>query len=273
MLDATPCKFMDLPQWYLEPILIRQASNKGIIYRFNTELVDFARDKHGILSVVKDLNFGTTYEIRSKYIFGADGGRSFVARKGNFEFDMKPSLGIACNILFEANLEGRMDGREAQLQIVSKPDRKSRFGIGPIVRQIRPWHEWMLVVFTPGATEDPFQDLTPQSQELISYIKECFGDDSINVTVKRIDPWTVRENVAHQFSQSGDTFLVRNPAIHTTTGINLTLCSWETQPTGILQHWGTYLCVYPELANREKTRRQHLHTGCVQPRMEDSLRL
>lgn len=199
---------MDLPQSYLEPILIRQASNNGIIYRFNTELVDFTRDQHGIESVVKDLNFGTTYKIRSKYLFGADGGRSFVARHGHFEFDVKPSIGVACNILFEANLEGRMEGREAQLNWVSKPDRKSRFGIGPAVRQIRPWHEWMLVVFTPGATDDPFQDLTPQSEELISYIRECLGNDTIDVAVKRIDPWTVRENVAHQFSQSGDTFLV-----------------------------------------------------------------
>lgn len=205
---------MDLPQWYLEPLLIRHASNNGTIYRFNTELVDFTRDENGILSSVKDLNFNTTYKIRSKYIFGADGGRSLVARKGNFNFDMKPSIGIACNILFEANLEGRMQGREAQLQWISKPDRKTRFGIGPAVRQIRPWHEWMLVVFTPGATEDPFQDLTPQSQELISYIRECIGDDSIDVNVKRIDPWTIRENVAEHFSQFGDTFLVRKLQQH-----------------------------------------------------------
>ncbi len=93
-----------------------------------------------------------------------------------------------------------------------KPDSRTRFGIAPTLRMVRPWKQWLLVCFTPGATEDPFRDLTPQSPELLDYIRELIGDDSVPIQVLRLDPWVVRDSVAETFSLSGDAFLLGDAA-------------------------------------------------------------
>lgn len=208
---TTPCRHIDLPQSYLEPVMLRYASTHGIKCRYSTELIHFERDERGILSTVKDKFSQTTYQIRSRFIFGADGGKSVVARKGNFSFNVAPSGGVACNVLFDADLSDLMHERDAQLHWIMKPDARSRFGIAPTVRMVRPYTKWLVVTFTPGTDQDPYRDLTPESPELIAYIKELIGDDSVDVQVERLDPWVVRETVADNYSQSGDVFLVRSP--------------------------------------------------------------
>lgn len=206
--NATPCKHVDLPQSYLEPVMLRYASTNGITCRYNTELIDFKRDANGILSAVKDTSAKTTFQIRSRFIFGADGGKSVVARRGDFSFKVEPSGGVACNILFNADLDHLIQNRESQLHWIMKPDARSRFGIAPTMRMVRPWNKWLLVAFTPGTSEDPFRDLSPKSPELIKYLKELIGDDSVEVDVERLDPWVIRETVAENYCKHGDTYLV-----------------------------------------------------------------
>lgn len=188
--------------------MLRYATTNGVICRYNTELLDFKRDCDGILCTVKDSFLNTTFQIRSRFIFGADDGKSVVARCGEFAFKAAPSGGVACNVLFDADLEHLMQNCESQLHWVMKPDARSRFGLAPTVRMVRPWKKWLVVAFTPGVTEDPFRDLTPETPELIQYIKELIGDETVDVKVERIDPWVIRETVAEEFSKFQDVFIV-----------------------------------------------------------------
>ncbi len=154
-----------------------------------------------------------TYKIRTKYLFGADGGRSIVARSLDFPFNTNTSGGVACNILINADLERQMhSARHSQLHWIMKPDQKTRFGIAPTLRMVRPWKQWLLVAFTPGTTEDPFKDLTPKSPELLDYLREIIGDDSVEIEVLRLDPWVVRDSVAGRFSVEGNVFLLGDAA-------------------------------------------------------------
>lgn len=153
-----------------------------------------------------------TYQIRAKYVFGADGGRSTVARLLDFKFHSEPSMGVACNILLNANLSAVMHERHAQLHWIMKPDMKSRFGIAPTLRMVRPWKQWLLVAFTPGTSEDPFKDLTTKSPELINFLKEIIGDETVDVEVLRIDPWVIRESAAKKLSNDGNVFLLGDAA-------------------------------------------------------------
>lgn len=57
--------------------------------------------------------------VRTKFIFGADGGRSRVARDTDAKFTSQPSGGIACNILFQADVGHLMEGRHAQIHTIS----------------------------------------------------------------------------------------------------------------------------------------------------------
>lgn len=181
--------------------------------RFSTKLIGVKRSSGVWTCEVEDLITKNVFEFHAKYIFGADGGRSIVARSLNFEFTKNASGGVACNVVVNADLDHVMHpARQADLHWIMKPDRKTRFGISPTLRMIRPWKQWMLVAFSPGVTEDPFKDLTPESTELIDYLKELIGDDSVDVTVQRIDPWVLRDSVAIKFSMEQSAFLLGDAA-------------------------------------------------------------
>lgn len=210
--DSTPCRFLDLPQSYLEPILLRYATTNGVTALFNTELTAFERSEKGVVATVKDLVFGHTNQIRSRFIFGADGGRSTVGRHGNFKFHAEPSGGVACNIVFEADLQDRMLNREAEINWCLKPDAKTRLGGGVAMRQIRPWKQWMAVAVTPNTDQDPFKEFHTKSPELIDGLKEVIGDDDVEINVLRLDSWHIRETCVETMSSERDTFLLGDAA-------------------------------------------------------------
>ena len=76
---ASPCLTVDIPQNYLEPILVRNACARGAQARFSTEYVSHVQDADGVDVLVRDRLTGTEYTIRAKYLIGADGARSAVA--------------------------------------------------------------------------------------------------------------------------------------------------------------------------------------------------
>ena len=70
-----------------------------------------------------------------------------------------------------------------------------------------------MVAVAPGQHEkNPFEDLTPESSELISFLKELIGDTTIDVEVKRVDPWTLRESAAESYSRDGRVFILGDAA-------------------------------------------------------------
>lgn len=72
---VSPCKYMDLTQNLLEPVLLKYASNNGFLVRFDTKLVTFEEgeedeNKRKIAVTLEDLMTGFQYAIRAKYLFG-----------------------------------------------------------------------------------------------------------------------------------------------------------------------------------------------------------
>ena len=58
---ASPVSICDLPQNFLEPILLEAAGQRGTSIRFNTEFVDLVQDADGVSATVKDRLSGETY--------------------------------------------------------------------------------------------------------------------------------------------------------------------------------------------------------------------
>lgn len=137
----TPGHFVDLPQSYMEPLLVKYASHHGFSVRFSTELEAVARDASTgeylarvadhvrgdhytsmyVLSLATYVRLDThvtTETVRTKFLFGADGGRSRVARDTGATFTSMPSQGVACNILFQADVGRLLDGKHAQLHTI-----------------------------------------------------------------------------------------------------------------------------------------------------------
>jgi 2-polyprenyl-6-methoxyphenol hydroxylase-like FAD-dependent oxidoreductase len=192
----------------MEPLFIKYATDNGIKCRFSTKLTSVQRKDGFIYSSIEDLITKSVYQVKSRYIFGCDGGRSTVARSLNFKFQSEPSGGVACNILLEADVGEHMQDRLANLHSIMQPNSNHKFGLVPILRMVKPWFQWMIVCFTPDAVQDPFKDLTPDSPELIQYAKDLFGDQSLDIKILRIDPWIVRQSVAEKFSDGCDAFMV-----------------------------------------------------------------
>ncbi|KAI0535387.1 FAD binding domain-containing protein [Xylaria digitata] len=214
LAKASPCPYLDLPQSYLEPILVRYASSKGFQFRFSTKLVSVQEipGSADSLCTVVDLITRHEFQIRAKYVFGADGSRSKVAQALELKYIVEPRPGLACNILFKADI-GHLIPREryAGLHSIIQPD--NFLGMVPLMRLIRPWNQWILVCNFPE-DDSRFKDLTPQSPELIDLVHQAIGDSSVKVEIERLDPWTVHESVAEEYSVKERNVFILGDAAH-----------------------------------------------------------
>ena len=90
---ASPTTICDVPQNLLEPILVGAAASRGATVMFNWEYQGLVQDADGVTVEVKDYVAKTTYQIRAKYVIGADGGRSKVAE--DIGLPMEGKMGVA----------------------------------------------------------------------------------------------------------------------------------------------------------------------------------
>ncbi|WFN94951.1 FAD-dependent monooxygenase [Gordonia sihwensis] len=95
---ASPCLTVDIPQTYLEPILVRNATVRGTQTRFSTEYLGHSQDENGVTVDVRDRLTGQEYRIRAKYLIGADGARSRVAEDIGLTFEGAMDIAGSMNI-------------------------------------------------------------------------------------------------------------------------------------------------------------------------------
>jgi 2,4-dichlorophenol 6-monooxygenase len=142
---ASPCLICDIPQTYLEPILVKNATSRGTQTRFSTEYLSHAQDEHGVTTTVRDRLTGATFAIRSRYLIGADGARSLVAEHIGLPYEGQMDIAGSMNITFKADISSQVATRPSVLYWVIQPG-SNVGGIGAgLVRMIRPWNEWLIV--------------------------------------------------------------------------------------------------------------------------------
>ncbi|KAF5011620.1 hypothetical protein FDECE_2283 [Fusarium decemcellulare] len=217
--EISPCEYVDLTQRHLEPLLLRFASHHNFKVRFSTEIVgvESVKDDAGkswhICTLHDDIT-NQSFRVRTKYLFGADGARSWTARQFDFKFLSKGGGPKACNVLLRADLGNHLSKeRYSGLHWIVQPDRTIFPGVVVHLRAVRPWNEWVMIAFGPGGT-NPFEGLTTESKELVDLVRHVVGDDSIAVDVLQLDPWTVRETVAESYSTTDRNVFILGDAAH-----------------------------------------------------------
>ncbi|KAK5099864.1 hypothetical protein LTS08_005579 [Lithohypha guttulata] len=214
--DASPCTHVDLPQTLAEPIFVNRAKDRGWDVRFNTALVSFD-DRgvgKGILSTIKDTKSGHEYTILSRFLFGADGARSQVVRQLDFPLIKKPGSGLALNVLVETDLSHLVETRNGNLHWVIQPDRPHpRWARMGLVRMVKPWHEWMFIVF-PVPGWDITRDGEPTEEEYMSRVREFIGDDKIPAKLINVSKWAINEIVAENYSSENGNIHCLGDAVH-----------------------------------------------------------
>ncbi|WP_330286274.1 FAD-dependent oxidoreductase [Streptomyces sp. NBC_00576] len=193
---ASPTRMCDLPQHLMEPVLVDAAVARGTQLRFQTEYLTHTQDASGVTATVRDRLRGDTYEIRARYLIGADGGRSKVAEDAGLPMGGQMGVAGSINIVFDADLTKYTAHRPSTLYWVLAPG-ATVGGIGAgLVRNVRPWNEWMIVWgydVTAGAP-----DLTTEYAEGV--VRRLVGDDDIPVTIRSSSAWTVNEMYAETYA-------------------------------------------------------------------------
>jgi 2,4-dichlorophenol 6-monooxygenase len=189
---ASPCLICDIPQTYLEPILVRNATARGTQTRFSTEYLSHEQDSTGVTVQVRDRLTGAVYPIRAKYLIGADGARSQVAADVGLPYEGQMDIAGSMNITFKADISSYVAGRPSVLYWVIQPG-SNVGGIGAgLVRMIRPWNEWLIVWGYDISQPPPVVD----EAAAIQIVRNLLGLPDLDVEITGTSLWGNNEMYA-----------------------------------------------------------------------------
>lgn len=205
---ASPCLTVDIPQTYLEPILVKNATVRGTLTRFSTEYLSHTQDDTGVTVRVRDRLTGQEYGIRAKYLIGADGARSKVAADIGLPYEGAMDIAGSMNITFKADIEPYVGHRPSVLYWVIQPGANVG-GIGAgLVRMVRPWNEWLIVWGYDINGEPPVVD----EAEAVRIVRQLLGMPDLEVEITGTSLWGNNEMYATHL-QNGRVFCAGD-AIH-----------------------------------------------------------
>ena len=204
---GTPETNVDLPQNYLENILLSAAAHKGSEVLFHTEFVGFEQDEDGVTSTLRNRLTGDEYTVRSKYLVGADGARSAIAAQLGLPFKGDMNKAGATNIVFTADLTKYVEHRPSSLYWMFNPSEGPGGIASGTLRMVRPWNKWLGITFYD--INNPPEIDEAEARRLMV---ELIGDDSIDIQIESVSLWAFNESWATRF-QEGRVFCAGD-AVH-----------------------------------------------------------
>jgi 2,4-dichlorophenol 6-monooxygenase len=182
---ASPSLTCDIPQTYLEPILVRNAAARGTLARFSTEYLSHAQDASGVSVQARDRLTGAVTTIRARYLIGADGARSVVAADLGLPMEGQMDIAGSMNITFTADIARYVSHRPSVLYWVIQPG-SNVGGIGAgLVRMVRPWNEWLIVWGYDISQPAPVVDEAAATQ----IVRSLLGLPDLDVTITGTSLW------------------------------------------------------------------------------------
>ncbi|MEM7720687.1 MAG: FAD-dependent monooxygenase [Pseudomonadota bacterium] len=205
---SSPSHMNDLPQTFMEPILFKTACQRGAQGRMSTEYLSHVQDGDGVTTTLLDRLSGREFQVRSRYLVGADGGNSLVADHIDTPIEGKMGVGGSMNILFRADLSKYVAHRPSVLYWVMQPGADvGGIGMG-LVRMIRPWNEWLIVwgydINEPAPKVDAALATT--------VARQLVGDPDLDIELLSANTWTV--NDAYATNMQKDRVFIMGDAAH-----------------------------------------------------------
>ncbi|MEZ3156003.1 FAD-dependent monooxygenase [Microbacterium sp. BWR-S6Y] len=205
---ASPTLNCDVPQNYLEPILVRNATARGTQTRFSSEYLSHVQDDAGVTVRVLDRVTGRPYEVRAKYVIAADGARSRVVADLDLPMEGRMDIAGSMNITFTADIDHLVGHRPSVLYWVVQPG-SNVGGIGAgLIRMVRPWNEWLIVWGYDIDGPEPVID----EAAAVQIVRNLIGDPDLEVTITGTSLWGNNEMYATRL-QKGRVFAAGD-AIH-----------------------------------------------------------
>jgi 2,4-dichlorophenol 6-monooxygenase len=205
---SSPSHMNDLPQTFMEPILFTTACKRGSQGRMSTEYLSHTQDADGVTTTLLDRLSGREFQVRSKYLVGADGGNSSVAEHIDTPIEGKMGVGGSMNILFRADLSKYVAHRPSVLYWVMQPGADvGGIGMG-LVRMIRPWNEWLIVWGYDINAPAPEVDAAMATK----VARQLVGDPELEIELLSASTWTV--NDAYATHMQKDRVFIMGDAAH-----------------------------------------------------------
>ena len=194
-LQGSPCTMLDIPQPFMEPLLIKNAAERGAILSYNTEYLSHEQDAEGVTVAFRDLRNGHVFTQRARYLLGFDGARSRIAEQLELPFEGELARAGTAYIMFNADLSRYVAHRPSILHWIFN----SKAGFGEIgmglLRAIRPWNEWIA-----GWGFDMAQGEPDLSDDIVlDRIRMLVGDPHLEVELVRTSVWYVNQQHATNY--------------------------------------------------------------------------
>ncbi|HEY4041960.1 MAG TPA: FAD-dependent monooxygenase [Rhodopila sp.] len=200
---ASPSAMSNISQHKLEPIILEAARRHGADIRFNSELIALRQAREGVTARIRDRLNDQEYEIRCKYLIGADGGRSTVATEAGFDFEGSFNVGEAVSAWLDVDLTRFTAHRSGAIAFITPQSTEIWMSIWPCVT---PWTEWNPFFFRHG-----WAPVADDENVLAGYIREAIGDPGVEFKIKKISRWQVNHVVAARY-RIGRIFLAGDAA-------------------------------------------------------------
>ena len=201
---ASPCPPINAPQHVMEPVLLEAARERGAEVLFYNELVSITQTDDMVLARIRDRASEEEYEVRARYVVGADGARSRVAEQLGFDFVGEAGLRGMANSWLEVDLSKYTDHRPGVIYWAAQPGHEQWFGTASWIN-VRPWNEWSLL--HPWDADKGL----PTEEDVLARARLTIGDSDLPIKVKAITTWQVNNVVATQY-RKGRVFLVGDAA-------------------------------------------------------------
>jgi 2,4-dichlorophenol 6-monooxygenase len=206
--EASSWRSLNLPQIRLEPILKDGAESlsPGCI-RFNHELLELTQDGNRVSALVRDNAGGREYEVRCRYLLGADGGRR-VAEQIGVAYEGLGVVTQTATLHVSADFSRWAGDPDVLIRWIFSPDAGTLVVMVPMGP--RRWgpdsEEWVIHLNYP--VDDP----RAQSDEQVEAdARRALGIGPLPMEIHKITRWSVDAVMASAF-RVGRVFLLGDAA-------------------------------------------------------------
>jgi 2,4-dichlorophenol 6-monooxygenase len=220
-LQASPCPLLDIPQPYIEPVILNAAAHAGARFAFNTEYLSHVQHSEGVVATFRDLLTGHEYDVSARYLIGADGARSGIVEQ--LELPMHGHLARAgqAYIRFRGDLSRYLDTRPSVLNwFVNSAGAFGEIGLGSL-RNVRPWNDWMCGFGFDMSHGEP----TMSNAEAVEKVRSIVGEPDFEPEIVDIMIWYVNQQYASEYGRGrvfcGGDAVHRHPP---SSGLGLNTC-------------------------------------------------
>lgn len=195
-IKGSPCPLLDVPQTYMEPLLVTAALARGARALFNTEYLSHEQDDFGVNVLLKDRITAQVSNLRARYLIGADGAHSKIAEHIGLRIEGQMARAGTVYTLFDADLSKYVQHRPSILYwIVTSGASFGEIGMG-LLRAIKPWNQWISGWGFDLAKGEP--DLSPET--VTTRIRALVGEPELELRIRNTSVWYVNQAFATTYS-------------------------------------------------------------------------